>query len=50
MITPSDTSTKANKVPMFDMSAASLMAKIPDGIPTTNPAIQVETCGVWNFL
>src|ERR1700722_1130153 len=34
---------------MFDRSAASLMAKIPDGIPTTNPAIQVETCGVLNL-
>src|SRR6202166_699897 len=34
---------------MFDRSAASLMAKIPDGIPTTNPAIQVEICGVLNL-
>src|SRR5579885_2824143 len=34
---------------MFDRSAASLIAKIPDGMPTTNPAIQVDRCGVLNL-
>ena len=49
MITPRDTSTNANRVPIFDKSAASLMAKIPDGMPTTNPAIHVEIWGVLNL-
>src|SRR5579871_1622811 len=49
MITPSDTKTKANNVPMLERSAASLMAKIPDGMPTASPAIQVDQCGVLNL-
>src|SRR5579864_8064822 len=46
MITPNETSTKANKVPMLERSAASLIAKMPAGMPTANPAIQVDQCGV----
>ena len=40
-ITPSDTSTKANRVPMFESSANVSISQIPAGIPTTKPAIQV---------
>src|SRR5262249_45620728 len=47
--TPRDTSTKANSVPMFDKSAASLMFKKPAGMPTTAPAIQLDQCGVLNL-
>ena len=46
IMTPSETSTKAKRVPMFERSAASLMAKIPAGTPTANPATQVDKCGV----
>ena len=49
LITPSDTKTNANRVPIFERSAASLIAKIPAGSPTANPAIQVEICGVLNL-
>src|SRR5512146_2632227 len=47
--TPSDTSTKANSVPIFDRSAASLMLKKPAGIPTAAPAIHVDQWGVLNL-
>src|ERR1700732_3837672 len=49
MITPSETRTKAKSVPIFERSAASLMAKIPAGTPTAKPAIQVDQCGVLNL-
>src|SRR5581483_80832 len=49
-MTPRDTSAKAKRVPMLERSAASLTAKIPAGIPTANPAIHVDQCGVLNFL
>ena len=42
MITPSETSTKAKSVPILERSAASLIAKIPAGMPTAKPAIQVD--------
>src|SRR5215472_5836473 len=45
-MTPRETRTKAKSVPMFDRSAASLMAKMPEGMPTAKPAIQVDQCGV----
>src|SRR5712671_7348756 len=48
IITPSETRAKAKRVPMFERSAASLMAKIPAGMPTAKPAIQVDQCGVLN--
>ena len=44
--TPMETSTKANKVPMFDRSAASPISTRPLGRPTARPAIQVLQCGV----
>src|SRR5580692_1059366 len=46
MMTPRETKTKANSVPMLERSAASLIAKMPEGIPTAKPAIQVDQCGV----
>ena len=45
-ITPADTTTNANSVPMFDNSAKVSISHKPAGTPTTNPAIQVEMCGV----
>src|SRR6185312_6147987 len=48
-ITPSDTRTKANNVPMFERSAASPMSTSPAGIPTAKQAIQVDQCGVLNL-
>ena len=46
-ITPAETTTKANSVPMLDRSANVPMSQMPAGMPTANPAIQVLTCGVW---
>src|SRR5579884_1495268 len=48
-ITPSETRTKANKVPMFERSAAWPIATNPAGKPTTKPAIHVDQCGVLNL-
>src|SRR4051794_20938301 len=48
-ITPNETSTNANSVPMFDKSAASPMSTTPAGIPTAKHAIHVDQCGVLNF-
>src|SRR5215469_12952137 len=48
-ITPSETSTKANKVPMFERSAASEISTRPAGIPTAKQAIQVDQYGVLNL-
>src|SRR5258708_21328144 len=45
-ITPRETRTKAKRVPMFDKSAASPISTNPAGIPTANPAIQVDQWGV----
>src|SRR5262249_28064834 len=47
--TPRETSTKANKVPMLERSAASPISTNPAGIPTAAPAIQVDQCGVLYF-
>src|ERR1700758_4517085 len=49
MITPRETSANAKSVPILERAAASLMGKIPDGIPTAKPAIQVDQWGVLNF-
>ena len=46
MITPTDTMTKANKVPMFARAANVSMSQSPAGMPTAKPAIHVLTCGV----
>ena len=46
---PIDTSTNANRVPMFDISANVPTSKSPDGIATKNPAIHVATAGVRYF-
>src|ERR1700684_811277 len=48
-ITPIETSTKANSVPMLARSAASPMSTRPAGIPTAKQAIQVDQCGVLYF-
>src|ERR1700722_6982100 len=48
-ITPSETSTNANRVPMFERSAASPMSTNPAGIPTAKQAIQVDQYGVLNL-
>src|SRR5579864_7368340 len=48
-ITPSETSTNANSVPMFERSAASPISTKPAGMPTAKQAIQVDQCGVLNF-
>ncbi len=45
-ITPKETSTKANSVPMLERSAASPISTSPEGRPTARPAIQVDQCGV----
>ena len=42
-ITPTDTTMKANNVPMLERSENQLMSKIPAGIPTRRPATQVLT-------
>src|SRR5260370_40621092 len=44
-ITPSETSTKANRVPILARSAASPISTRPAGIPTAKQAIQGEQCG-----
>src|ERR1700751_5005544 len=48
-ITPKETSTKANKVPILERSAASPISTNPAGIPTAKHAIQVDQCGVLNL-
>src|ERR1700676_316978 len=48
-MTPSETSTKANNVPMLARSAASPISTSPAGIPTAKQAIQVDQCGVLYF-
>src|SRR5713226_4265909 len=45
-ITPSETRTKANSVPILERSAASPMSTTPAGTPTAKQAIQVDQCGV----
>src|SRR6266436_6256222 len=45
-MTPIDTRTKANRVPMLERSAASPISTSPAGIPTAKQAIQVDQCGV----
>src|SRR5580704_13418377 len=47
-ITPIDTSTNANSVPMFDISASEPTSNNPDGIATRIPATQVANAGVRN--
>ena len=44
--TPADTTINAKSVPIFDRSANVPISQMPAGIPTTNPATQVLTCGV----
>src|SRR5208283_2146833 len=48
-ITPRETSTKANKVPMLARSAASAISTNPAGMPTAKQAIHVDQCGVLYF-
>src|SRR6266704_6048732 len=48
-ITPSETSTNANNVPIFDRSAASPISTSPAGIQTAKHAIHVDQCGVLNL-
>src|ERR1019366_8384741 len=48
-ITPSETRTKANNVPMLARSAASPMSTRPAGIPTAKQAIHVDQYGVLNL-
>src|SRR6202795_5007579 len=48
-MTPSDTKTNANRVPMLERSAASPMSTSPAGIPTAKQAIQVDQYGVLNL-
>src|SRR5260221_1767573 len=48
-ITPRETSTNANSVPMFDRSAASPISTSPAGIPTAKQAIHVDQYGVLNL-
>src|SRR5581483_2852258 len=48
-ITPSDTRTNANNVPIFDRSAASPISTNPAGMPTAKQAIHVDQYGVLNF-
>src|ERR1035437_3856034 len=48
-MTPSETSTKANSVPMLARSAASPISTSPAGMPTAKQAIQVDQYGVLNF-
>ncbi len=45
-ITPIDTSTNANSVPMFDISASEPTSNSPDGIATRIPATHVANAGV----
>ena len=45
-MTPAETITNANSVPMFESSAKVSMSHMPAGMPTTKPAIQVLRCGV----
>ena len=46
--TPTETTIKANRVPMLERSANVPMSQTPAGMPTTRPAIQVEIWGVRN--
>src|SRR6267154_811669 len=48
-MTPSETSTNANSVPMLARSAASPISTSPAGIPTAKQAIHVDQCGVLYF-
>src|SRR5215831_5625102 len=48
-ITPKETRANANKVPIFDRSAASPISTSPAGIPTAKQAIHVDQCGVLNL-
>src|ERR1700729_1038443 len=48
-ITPIDTSTNANSVPMFDISANVPTSNSPAGIATSTPATQVANAGVLNL-
>src|SRR5260370_41611573 len=48
-MTPSETSTKANSVPMLARLAASPISTSPAGIPTAKQAIQGDQCGVLYF-
>src|ERR1700679_2132673 len=47
-ITPSETSTNANSVPMFDIAANVPTSNSPAGIATSTPATQVANAGVRN--
>src|ERR1700679_205128 len=47
-ITPIETSTNANSVPMFDISANVPTSNNPAGIATSTPATQVANAGVRN--
>src|SRR5437764_12193175 len=48
-MTPNETSTKANRVPMLERSAASPMSTSPAGIHTAKHAIQVDQWGGLNL-
>src|ERR1700722_19893438 len=48
-ITPIDTRTNANNVPIFDISANVPTSNSPAGIATNTPATQVANAGVLNF-
>src|SRR3984893_10551856 len=48
-MTPSETSTNANNVPILERSAASPISTKPAGMPTAKQAIQVDQYGVLNF-
>src|ERR1700739_5178001 len=48
-ITPSETRTNANRVPMLARSAASPMSTSPAEIPTAKHAIHVDQYGVLYF-
>ena len=44
--TPALANMNAKRVPMFERSAKVPMSKMPAGMPTRKPAIQVAVCGV----
>src|ERR1035437_7663385 len=48
-MTPSETKTKANSVPIFARSAASPISTSPAGMPTAKQAIHVDQYGVLYF-
>src|SRR5205814_6774331 len=48
-MTPNETSTNANRVPILERSAASPISTSPAGIPTAKHAIQVDQGGVLNL-